>query len=466
MNEPIYKKADLSALPPPRAAQRLARTLSRLSRLEAFNGIMLLGAAAIALLWANSPWAESYHHLWHIPVTIGFGDSVFSRSLHFWINDALMTLFFLVVGMDIRHEMHDGVLANLRTALLPLVAAAGGVIVPAAIYLGVNGGDDVLITGWAVPTATDIAFSVGVLALLGRGLPPSIRVFLLALAVIDDIAAVLIIAVFYSGGLDPAGFIPMVLGVALIFGLRQIGATGPAPYVIPGVIVWLGMLQTGAHPTLAGVLLGMLTPVHPAFRSREALVARARMAIETFDLHEKGAASSHSLASSLKALGHSRRYVLPTVVHAQMSLHPWVSFVVMPLFALANAGVTFGEISLDHTATAHVLWTTALALVLGKPVGILLASFIAIKLRLCKLPADMGMGGLVLIGLLAGIGFTMAIFVANLAFENDPELLGAAKLGVVAGSALAAVAGLLFGMLLRRLRANTSSSETPPETAA
>lgn len=252
----------------------------------------------------------------------------------------------------------------------------------------------------------------------------------------------------------------MLIGVALIFGLRQIGASGPAPYVVPGIIVWLGMLQTGAHPTLAGVLLGMLTPVHPAFRSREALVARARMAIETFDLHEKGAASSHSLASSLKALGHSRRYVLPTVVHAQMSLHPWVSFVVMPLFALANAGVTFGEISLEHAATAHVLWTTALALVLGKPVGVLLASYIAIKLRLCKLPADMGMGGLVLIGLLAGIGFTMAIFVANLAFANEPELLGAAKLGVVAGSALAAVLGLVFGMLLRRLRANANASES------
>lgn len=460
MPDPAFRKVDLSALPPPRPAQRLSRALAKLARLEAFSGILLLTAAAIALLWANSPFAESYHHFWHTPFTIGFGDAIFSRPLHFWINDALMTLFFLVVGMDIRHEIHDGALSNFRAALLPLIAAVGGVLMPALIFLGINGGDATLRAGWAVPTATDIAFAVGVLALVGKGLPASIRVFLLALAILDDIAAVLIIALFYSGGLDMAGFVPVLIGIALIFGLRQLGVSGAVPYIVPGVIVWLGMLQTGAHPTLAGVLLGMLTPVHPAYRSREALIARARHAIEVFDKHEQGQASNHSLVDSLSALGDSRRYVLPPVVHVQMALHPWVSFVVMPLFALANAGVSFGEVSFTHEGTGAVLWVTALALVAGKPLGILLASFLAIKLRLSKLPDDMDMSGLILIGLLAGIGFTMAIFVANLAFAQDAILLSAAKLGVVSGSGIAAVLGLLYGLALRKKTAAGAAQQS------
>ena len=241
-------------------AERAFATLERFLHIEALSGVVLLIAAAIALLWANSPLADSYHALWHAPVSFGVGSFVFSQTLHFWINDALMTIFFLVVGMEIRREIHEGALRSLRQAALPMAAAMGGVIVPALIYLALNA-QPIRQDGWAVPTATDIAFAVGILALLGRSIPGNVRVFLLALAIIDDIVAVLIIALFYSGGLDYSGFVVASLGVLMVLGFQQMGIGSAYAYVVPGAIVWTGLLMTGAHPTLAGVVLGLMTPV-------------------------------------------------------------------------------------------------------------------------------------------------------------------------------------------------------------
>ena len=241
-------------------AQQAFATLERFLHVEAVSGIALLFAAAVALVWANSPYAHSYHALWDLPVSIGLGSFAFSQSLHFWINDGLMTVFFLVVGMEVRREIHEGALSERSQASLPVAAAVGGVVAPAAIFLALNL-DPVRSQGWAVPTATDIAFAVGVLALLGRSIPRNVRVFLLALAIIDDVVAVLIIAFFYSGGLDIGGFVVAAFGVLMVLGLQRIGVGSAYPYVLPGAVVWIGLLMSGAHPTLAGVALGLMTPV-------------------------------------------------------------------------------------------------------------------------------------------------------------------------------------------------------------
>lgn len=434
---------------PPRAhilAARAFQALDRFLHVEAASGIVLLLAALFALAWANSPAAESYHHLWHMPFSIGLGDFVFQRPLHFWINDALMTVFFLVVGMEIRREMHEGALKDLRQAALPIVAALGGVAVPALVYLALNhSGPGV--SGWAVPTATDIAFAVGVLALLGRSIPGNIRVFLLALAIIDDIIAVLIIAFFYSGGLDYGGFFIAAAGIVLILGLQGLGIGSALAYVAPGALLWFGLLMTGAHPTLAGVVLGLMTPVRP-LRLGEApadLLARTVQALTG----RGGTADPHHMAAPLRQIRRAQREMLPPVTRVQMALHPWVAFGIMPLFALANAGVSIGGVDLSDPAPQGVMLAIGIALVLGKPVGVVGVSWLMVRLGLCRLPPGVTWGGIVLIGLLAGIGFTMSIFIAMLAF-GDASLLGAAKLGVLLGSVIAAVAGLSWGVLVVR----------------
>ncbi|WP_047304656.1 Na+/H+ antiporter NhaA [Pseudomonas fluorescens] len=431
-------------------AERAFATLERFLHIEAASGIVLLIAAAAALIWANSSFAHSYHALWHLPLSVGIGNFAFSQSLHFWINDALMTVFFLVVGMEIRREIHEGALSDLKQASLPIMAAIGGVAVPALIYLGLNT-DPARQHGWAVPTATDIAFAVGVLALLGRSIPSNVRVFLLALAIIDDIIAVLIIALFYSGGLDYQGFLVAGLGLLMVLGFQQIGIGSAYAYVLPGAVTWIGLLMTGAHPTLAGVVLGMMTPVVP-LRTREwpmDVVTRTAEALRDHD--ERAAKDASHLAHPLKQLRLAQRELMPPVVRVQMALHPWVAYGIMPLFALANAGVSFRGIDLSATGPQWVMGGVALALIAGKPLGVIGTSWLLVRLGWCRLPPGVSWGGICLIGLLAGIGFTMSIFLAMLAF-NDQTLLGAAKLGVLLGSLIAAVLGLAWGVVYRRNR--------------
>lgn len=424
-------------------AERAFATLERFLHVEAASGIVLLMAAAAALIWANSPFAHGYHALWHLPVSLGIGSFTASRSLHFLINDGLMTVFFLVVGMEIRREIHEGALSDLRQAGLPIMAALGGVAVPALIYVALNT-DPSRLRGWAVPTATDIAFAVGVLALLGRGIPSNVRVFLLALAIIDDIIAVLIIALFYSGGLDLSGFIVAAMGILVVLGFQRMGLGSAFAYVLPGAIVWIGLLMTGAHPTLAGVVLGMLTPVLPRPTRERPLdmVAHAAQKLRDHD-HAKDA---HHLAVPLRQLRLAQRELLPPVVRVQTALHPWVAFGIMPLFALANAGVSMDGIDLSTPGPQWVMVGIGLALVLGKPLGVVGMSWLMVRLGWCRLPPGVSWGGILLIGLLAGVGFTMSIFIAMLAFESG-VLLGAAKLGVLAGSLVAALLGLAWGKM-------------------
>lgn len=434
---------------------RAFATLDRFLHIEAVSGIVLLLAAAIALGWANSPWSDSYDAVWHTPVTFGIGSLVSTQSLHFWINDGLMTVFFLVVGMEIRREIHEGALSDLRQAALPIGAALGGVVVPALIYLAFNA-EGARLHGWAVPTATDIAFAVGVLALLGRGIPGNVRIFLLALAIIDDVIAVLIIALFYSGGLEPMGFAVAGAGIAGVVALQRMGIGSAWAYVVPGAIVWVGLLMTGAHPTLAGVVLGLLTPVLSTPSRQRPVDVLSRAADEL--RHRTQAGETAHLAGPLRDVRQAQREVLPPVVRVQAALHPWVAFAVMPIFALANAGVAFGGGTAPAEGASWVLGGIGVALVAGKPLGVVAASWVLVKLGWCRLPAGVSWGGVVLVGLLAGIGFTMAIFIAMLAFD-DAALLAAAKLGVLGGSLVAALLGLAWGWFFLRRAPNAAAAD-------
>lgn len=432
--------------------ERAFSTLERFLHIEAVSGIVLLVAAAIALIWANSPLVDSYHALWHMPLSIGLGDFAFSHSLHFWINDALMTVFFLVVGMEIRREIHEGALSSVKQAALPLAAAMGGVVAPALIYLTLNSAPTRQL-GWAVPTATDIAFAVGVLALLGRSIPGNVRVFLLALAIVDDVIAVMIIAFFYSGGLDYSGFAVASAGILMVMSFQRMGIGSAYAYVAPGAIIWVGLLMTGAHPTLAGVILGLMTPVVPRRMRERPMDIVSRVVKDLRGRDANLAKDASHLAHPLRQLRVAQRELLPPVVRVQIALHPWVAYGVMPLFALANAGVSLAGIDLAADGSQWVLFGVATALILGKPLGVVSVSWLTVRLGLGRLPAGVSWGGLVLIGLLAGIGFTMSIFIAMLAF-TDENLLGAAKLGVLGGSLVAAILGLGWGAIYgRRLRA-------------
>lgn len=429
--------------------QRALATLDRFLHIEAVSGAILIVAAAVALIFANSPWAASYDAFWHAPVSFGVGSWNVSQTLHFWINDGLMSIFFLVVGMEIRREIHEGALSDLREAALPIGAAIGGVALPALIYLAFNS-EGTRAQGWAVPTATDIAFAVGVLALMGRGIPGNVRVLLLALAIIDDVIAVLIIALFYSGGLQYSGFAVAGLGILMVLLMQRMGIGSAWAYVVPGAIVWGGLLLTGAHPTLAGVVLGLLTPVFstPSEHSPMDVLLRATKELK----HRANANDVGSVAPPLRKLRHAQRELLPPVVRVQMALHPWVAYGVMPVFALANAGVALDVGGMSAGGPLWVFMGVAAALVIGKPVGIVLMSWLLVKLGWCRLPSGVSWGGVALVGLLAGIGFTMSIFIAMLAFD-DPALLDAAKLGVLAASVTAALLGMAWGRLyVRRLR--------------
>ena len=425
-------------------AERVFETLQRFLHVEAVSGIALLIAAIDSDDLGKLTFRPSYDALWHTPLSIGLGTFVFSRTLHFWINDVLMTVFFLVVGMEIRREIHEGALSNLRQATLPIAAALGGVIVPALIYLAINS-DPIRRHGWAVPTATDIAFAVGILALLGRSISVNIRVFLLALAIIDDVIAVLIIAFLYSGGLSWDGLAVAGLGLLLVLGLQRIGVGSAYAYVLPGAVIWAGLLMAGAHPTLAGVVLGLMTPAKPIPMREHPVDVVTRVADELRGLLQT-TKSAHRMERPLQQLQLANREMLPPVVRIQAALHPWVAYGVMPLFALANAGVSLNGVDLSVGGSQLVMSGVAIALVAGKPIGVVSATWLMVRIGWGRLPPGVSWPGVCLIGLLAGIGFTMSIFIALLAF-NDENLLGAAKLGVIVGSVVAACLGLCWGRL-------------------
>ncbi len=413
-------------------------------RTEAAGGVLLLAASAAALFWANGPWASSYRAVFSSPVTVGAGGFLLSKPLLLWINDGLMAIFFFVVGLEIKREILVGELASPSKALLPLAGALGGMAVPALLYAALNEGGPGA-AGWGIPMATDIAFALGVLALFGHRVPPSLKVFLAALAIADDMGAVLVVALFYSRGI---GVPDLLAGLGLLLALAAGGRLGlrrTGVYFGVGVLVWFCFLKSGVHPTVAGVLLAMTIPARVKVEGGRFL-DRARKSLAGFASQAKGGLlltpGQHEALLDLQEAAEAASSPLQRLEHA---LHPWVTFGVMPLFALANSGVPLAPGD-PSTLWGPVTAGAVLGLLVGKPVGVLLGAYAVIRPGLSAMPQGATWRAFAGIGCLAGIGFTMALFIAALAF-GDGALLTQAKVGILGASALSGAAGAL---LLRR----------------
>jgi NhaA family Na+:H+ antiporter len=447
-----------------RPARRFARfalaPVERFLAIEAASGILLLVAAAVALIWANSPWRESYTALWHLPVGVTLGSLTFERDLHFWINDGVMTIFFFVVGLEIRREMHRGELSELRRATLPLAAALGGMLIPAGIFVALNVGR-ASISGWGIPMATDIAFAVGVLTLLGNRVPPALRILLLALAVIDDVGAIIVIAIFYSSGLAAMGFVALGVGLVAIVAMQMLGVRNPWAYVFPTVVAWGGAYAGGIHPTLAGVAVGLMTPVRAWF-GRTKFFEHADASVAA--LRERGDADERDLLPHLDHLDEARREAVSPVERLQHALHGWVAFGAMPLFALANAGVSLGDASFAGEPLLAFAGV-GLGLVVGKPVGILAFSWLATRFGIAALPRGVTWSQVAVVGVVAGIGFTMSIFIAGLAFPPGTSL-ETSKVGILIGSGVAAVVAYALGRVVLPASAPAGAATTAAEAEA
>ena len=422
-----------------RAAAAIASPIQRILAIEAASGVVLLATTVAALVWANV-WGSSYESVWHTPIGGRLGPWDIERPLHFWVNEGLMTIFFFVVGLEIRREIFEGELASLRKAALPLTAAIGGMVIPAAIFFALNVGREGA-AGWAIPMATDIAFAVGVLTLLGNRVSPSLRVLLLALAVIDDIGAIIVITIFYSDGIALTGLVLVAMGVGLVMAFRAAGVRTSLLYLAPAIVIWTGFLAAGIHPTIAGVVLGMLTPVRTWF-GPSGFAATTQAQLENLPVEDREA-----LHSTLARIDQARREAVSPAERLIHALHPWVAFAVMPIFALANAGVVLGGADLSGDS----LWLfmgIVIGLALGKPLGIAAFSLGASGLRLATRTPETTRRGIWLVGLVGGIGFTMSLFIAQLAFPPGP-LLDTTKLAILVGSGAAIALGLAFGLLAR-----------------
>jgi NhaA family Na+:H+ antiporter len=404
------------------------------------GGLVLLACAVVAMVWANSPWAHSYHVLWETPIAIGVGDRHAALSLHAVVNDGLMAVFFFLVGLEIKREILVGELASVRQAALPVAAALGGMIVPALLFLAFNAGGPTS-RGWGIPMATDIAFALGVLALLGDRFPPALRVFLSALAIADDLGAVLVIALFYTASVS-WGALAAAFGLLLLsLAANAVGVRAATAYAVIGVALWVAVLLSGVHATVAGVLLAMTIPSRTVIDER-ALLEGAGAALREFDLAchpETVMLSNRAHQAALRRLEVLSEKALPPLARLEHGLHGVVTFGIMPLFALANAGV---ELRGGSEAIASTIGLGVIAgLVLGKPIGITLASWLAVRAGVASLPDGVGWRTLAGTAVLGGIGFTMSLFIASLAFGDSAEWLTSAKLGILVGSVIAGVAG-------------------------
>ena len=420
--------------------QRILRPFQTFAARETSGGIVLALATLAALSWANSRVSAGYFDLWHTPFAIRIGGLELSHDLHFWVNDFLMALFFFVVGLEIKRELLVGELASPRQAALPIIAALGGVVVPALIYASLNARGPGA-PGWGIPMATDIAFVIGVMALLGPRVPVGLKVFLTALAIVDDIAAVVVIAVFYTAGISWIALGFAALCLLALLAANGLGVRHPLPYAMLGFVLWFAVLESGVHATIAGVLLAFTIPSRTAL-DPDAFLAQSRATLDYFERTawmDKALMKDQEQQCAIEMLEDSCERVQPPLHRLEQALHPWVTFFVMPVFAFANAGVTFAGNPLAILAQPAPLGVV-LGLLFGKPIGITLASWLAVRVGLGSLPAGVAWGQVHGAGWLGGIGFTMSIFVAGLAF-TDEAMLNNAKLGIFTASVLAAAAG-------------------------
>ncbi len=429
MSEPAHRR------PPPLFQSIVIGPIRTFTRMEAAGGIALFVAALLAFGLANSPWHQGFERLWTTPVELAFGELGFQVSLRQFIDDGLMTIFFFVVGMEIKRELLEGELRTARQAMLPAIAAAGGVVLPAFIFFLLNRGTAGE-KGWAIPMATDIAFSIGCLVLLGKRVPRGLLVFLTALAIFDDIAGILVIAFFYGGGLSVPGLVGVAVVGLAVYGAGRLGVENALVYTAGGIALWLAFHHAGLHGTLAGVLLGLLVPAVTTRPVREVLGGLRQHSLLRLEVSER------LDTSDLLYVRDELREAVPPLQRFEHALHPWVAFLIMPLFGLANSGVSVAGMSIENL-TAPVFLGVAVGLFVGKQVGVFAFTWGAVKVGAAEVPGGAPWRSVYGVAMVAGIGFTVALFIANLAFGAEPELLDEARLGVLVGSLVSGVSGML-----------------------
>jgi NhaA family Na+:H+ antiporter len=431
---------------PPSRSERLTRPFQRFSELASAGGILLLLCTVIAVWWANSAFADSYHHLFHeMNFSVALGAFAIEHHVIHWINDGLMVIFFFYVGMEIKREIMVGELSDVKKAALPIVGAIGGMTGPALIYAALNFQNAEAIKGWGVPTATDIAFAVGLMAMLGSRVPNSLKIFLTSLAIADDLGALVIIALFYTEKLNFAylGYGAGILG--LLFALNLLGFRRTLWYLIPGVVLWYFIAHSGIHATIAGVLIACAVPASSRVDAGRYL-SYTRNALDTFERassENPDVRSNSDQRAAVFAIRQNGKYMLPLLHRLEHFLGPWCTFLIIPVFALANAGTHF-EGSIVNAFSDTVTLGVTFGLFIGKPVGIVLFAYLACKVGLAALPRGVTWKHMIGAGCFGGIGFTMALFVATLAFKGNDHLLGDAKIGIFTASILSTIVGSII----------------------
>ena len=423
--------------------EKLTYPIQEFLHQQASGGILLIIATVIALAWANSPFADSYHHLWHTYIKIDVGGIGLNYSLHHWINDGLMVIFFFVVGLEIKREMLVGELSSAKKAALPIAAALGGMIFPALIYTMFNLGSEGA-SGWGIPMATDIAFVVGILALLGNRVPLALKIFILALAIVDDLGAVLVIAIFYTSNISYTSLLVGAGLIVLLIAMNRMGVRNLLVYTLVGIALWLAFLKSGVHATVAGVLLAFTIPVSSRINTKK-FKNETENLLKDFDNageHGDDVLTNSERLTIVDQIENNCEKILTPLQRFEHGLHPWVSFFIMPVFALANAGVAVSD-ELGSALTHPVSIGIVLGLFLGKQIGIFSFSYLAVKLKLASEPEGVSWKKIYAASVIAGIGFTMSLFIANLAF-NSPELLNISKVGILAGSLLSGIVGFII----------------------
>ncbi len=428
-----------------KAFDRVLTPLEDFIHRQTTSGVLLMLCAVAALYIANSHWSNAYLELLKTPFTIGFPGFQLSKSLHHWINDGLMAIFFFVVGLELKREILVGELANFKQAMFPIIAAIGGMVVPVMIYISINP-QGVASNGWGIPMATDIAFALGALALLGKRVPPNLLTFLVALAIVDDLGAVVVIALFYTETINLPALITAGVMIAALISLNLGGIRRPLPYLLLGAILWIAMLKSGVHATLAGVFLAFTIPMRPKYDPQRFIqnVQEKLAQIKAAYREDVDIINNVELRANVQALGEGVNLVQAPAQVLERKLHLPSAYLIIPIFALANAGIPIDFSALGATLTHPVSLGITIGLVLGKLIGIVGFSWLAVKIRLVSLPQGLNFRHIIGVGLMGGIGFTMSIFIAELGFVNAPMELLMAKSGILLASLIAGVSGFMW----------------------
>lgn len=450
MAENIKKVIDVVEKP---RIENIIRPFQKFFNIEASSGIILLASAILSMIWANSQFGDLYENLWSRNFTIGISDYIFKEHLLFWINDGLMAIFFFVVGLEIKREILVGELATVKKALLPLFAAIGGMLFPALIYVFFNHNQESAV-GWGIPMATDIAFSIGIISILGNRIPYSLKVFLIAFAIIDDLGAILVIAIFYTSGLNLAFVVMAFILVLVLILCNKLHIRNPVVYVILGVIMWFAFLKSGIHSTVSGVILALTIPTKSRINSGKFIADNKLILsnIEKLNVDTSKVPVSSKFNYYVYQMESSCEKILPPAHRLEHNLHPLVAFFIMPLFALANSGFRF-QMDFAGLFGSPVIIGIILGLFLGKALGVYLFARLSVKFKISSLPQNVAWKHILGVAVLGGVGFTMSLFISTLAFDGTPYL-DQAKIGILAGSLVSGITGYMI------LKSNTKYADS------